>query len=107
MKCRDTHKNAIECIEETHSRYWWLDEAYVRAQEEDKPVKRMGNMRISQILVPLAPWIDAIPSRATSDDVSKPSPNTMPSGYIFHGLRQDGQQVLIPLFQEQRKLGLD
>jgi len=41
---------------------------------------------MSQILVPLAAWIDAMPSRATSDEVSKPRPKRMPSGYIFQGL---------------------
>jgi hypothetical protein len=27
-----------------------------------------------------------MPSRAISDEVSKPRPNRTPSGYIFHGL---------------------
>jgi hypothetical protein len=27
----------------------------------------------------------AIPRMAISDDVSNPNPNTIPSGYIFHG----------------------
>ena len=44
-------------------------------------------MRITQKLVPFAAWMEAIPSRAISEDVSKPRPKSTPSGYIFHGLR--------------------
>jgi len=43
-------------------------------------------MRITQNVVPFAASIDEIPSRAISDEVSKPSPNRIPRGYIFHGL---------------------
>ena len=46
----------------------------------------MGKIMMSQMLVPLAPWIEAMPRRATSDEVSKPRPKTTPMGYIFHGL---------------------
>ena len=49
-------------------------------------MKRMGKIRISHMLVPLAPWMEAMPRRATSDEVSKPRPNITPKGYIFHGL---------------------
>jgi hypothetical protein len=38
------------------------------------PVKRIGKMRMSQILVPFAPWMEAIPRSAISEDVSKPRP---------------------------------
>jgi hypothetical protein len=46
----------------------------------------MGKIKISQRLVPLDPWMDAIPRSATSDEVSKPKPNITPRGYIFQGL---------------------
>ena len=46
-------------------------------------MKRTGKIRISQMLVPLAPWIEAMPRRATSDEVSKPRPNIAPRGYMF------------------------
>ena len=52
----------------------------------DVPVKRMGKTRISQMLVPFAAWMEAMPRRATSDEVSKPRPKRMPRGYIFQGL---------------------
>ena len=50
------------------------------------PVKRRGKMRISQIDVPRDPWIEAMPRRATSEEVSNPRPNITPKGYIFHAL---------------------
>lgn len=50
------------------------------------PVKRRGKMRINQMVVPRAPWIDAMPRRATSEEVSNPRPNITPRGYIFHAL---------------------
>src|SRR6266498_1820914 len=56
--------------------------AYVRGV----PVKRIGKIRITQILVPFVAWIDEIPSRAISEDVSNPSPKSTPNGYIFQGL---------------------
>lgn len=43
-------------------------------------------MRISQIDVPRDPWIEAMPRRATSEEVSNPRPNNTPRGYIFHAL---------------------
>jgi hypothetical protein len=49
-------------------------------------VKRIGNINISQMLVPFAAWIEDIPSSAISEDVSNPRPKSTPSGYIFHGL---------------------
>ena len=52
----------------------------------DIPVNKIGKMRISQMLVPLEPWIEAIPSSATSELVSKPRPKRRPRGYIFQGL---------------------
>lgn len=58
----------------------------LRDMEIDSPVKRAGNIRITQKLVPRAAWIDDIPRRAISEDVSKPRPNRTPRGYIFHGL---------------------
>lgn len=48
-------------------------------------VKRMGKIRISQMDVPRAAWMELIPRRATSDEVSKPRPKRTPSGYIFQG----------------------
>ncbi len=45
----------------------------------------MGKIKISQRLVPWAPWMLAMPRTATSELVSKPSPNMTPSGNIFHG----------------------
>ncbi len=50
------------------------------------PVNKTGKIRMSQILVPLAPWIEAMPKSATSEEVSKPRPKRMPRGYIFQGL---------------------
>lgn len=41
-----------------------------------------GNIKMSQMLVPFAPWIDAIPKSATSEEVSKPRPNITPKGYL-------------------------
>lgn len=32
--------------------------------------------------------MDEIPSKAISDEVSKPRPKTTPSGYSFHGLQR-------------------
>lgn len=49
-------------------------------------MNRAGRMRITQKDVPFAASIDEIPSRAISEEVSKPRPNRTPSGYIFHGL---------------------
>lgn len=49
-------------------------------------MKRKGKMRISQMDVPRDPWIDAMPRRATSEEVSNPRPNITPRGYIFHAL---------------------
>lgn len=43
-------------------------------------------MRITQKDVPFAASMDEIPSRAISEEVSKPRPNRIPRGYIFHGL---------------------
>ncbi len=51
-------------------------------------MKRIGNIRISQIEVPFEAWMEEMPRSATSDEVSKPSPNITPRGYIFHGLFQ-------------------
>jgi hypothetical protein len=48
------------------------------------PVKRIGNIRISHIEVPFAAWIEEIPRRATSDDVSKPKPNITKERLIRH-----------------------
>lgn len=53
---------------------------------EDVPVKRMGKIKMTQKSVPRAASTDEIPSRAISDDVSNPRPNSMPRGYIFQGL---------------------
>lgn len=49
-------------------------------------MKRRGKIRISQIDVPRDPWIEAMPRRATSEEVSNPRPNITPRGYIFHAL---------------------
>ena len=49
-------------------------------------MKSIGKMRISQIDVPFAAWMEDIPRSATSEEVSKPKPNSTPRGYIFHGL---------------------
>jgi hypothetical protein len=43
-------------------------------------------MRITHMLVPFVAWIEEIPNRAISDEVSNPNPKRMPNGYIFHGL---------------------
>lgn len=43
-------------------------------------------MRITQKDVPFAASMDEIPSRAISEEVSKPRPNRIPRGYIFHDL---------------------
>jgi hypothetical protein len=51
-----------------------------------EPVNKIGKIRISHIDVPLAAWIEEIPRRATSEDVSNPRPNRTPRGYIFQGL---------------------
>lgn len=80
------HQGSICGIQDTHScckddlsiaawRKWW-----------GVPAKRIGKIKINQILVPCAPWSDAMPSSATSDEVSNPKPNNTPSGYIIHGL---------------------
>jgi hypothetical protein len=52
----------------------------------DKPVKSAGRIRITQNEVPFAASMDEIPSSAISEEVSKPRPNRIPRGYIFHGL---------------------
>jgi hypothetical protein len=49
-------------------------------------VNRAGRMRITQKDVPFAASMDEIPSRAISEEVSKPRPNRIPRGYIFHDL---------------------
>jgi hypothetical protein len=46
----------------------------------------MGKISMSHIEVPLAAWIEDNPRSATSEEVSNPSPNKTPSGYIFQGL---------------------
>lgn len=51
------------------------------------PVNKIGKIRISHILVPCAPCMEAMLRSATSEEVSKPKPNMTPRGYIFHGLR--------------------
>lgn len=56
------------------------------------PVNNAGRIKITQKDVPLVASIDEIPSNAISDDVSKPSPNRIPRGYIFQGLR-NGQRM--------------
>lgn len=48
-------------------------------------VKRTGKQRMIQMLVPFVASMDDIPRSAISDEVSKPSPNMTPSGYIFQG----------------------
>jgi hypothetical protein len=50
------------------------------------PVNKIGKIKINHIEVPFAAWIEEMPRRATSDEVSNPKPNITPSGYIFHGL---------------------
>src|SRR6266571_8663049 len=54
-------------------------------------VKRTGKSRMSQIEVPLVAWMEEMPSSAISEEVSKPRPNRMPRGYIFHGLKKRDQ----------------
>lgn len=49
-------------------------------------MKRMGKMRMTQMLVPRAASMEEMPRRAISEDVSKPRPKRIPKGYIFHGL---------------------
>ena len=63
-----------------------IDWSLEMIESDYRPVKRTGKIRISHIPVPLAPWTEAIPRSATSDEVSKPRPNITPRGYIFHGL---------------------
>jgi hypothetical protein len=50
------------------------------------PVNNAGRIKITQNDVPLAASMDEIPSNAISDEVSNPSPNKIPRGYIFQGL---------------------
>lgn len=49
-------------------------------------VKSKGNSRISQMDVPRAAWMEEMPRRAISEEVSKPRPKRTPRGYIFQGL---------------------
>jgi hypothetical protein len=50
-------------------------------------VNRIGKIRITQMLVPFVAWMEEIPNKAISEDVSNPRPKSTPSGYIFHGLK--------------------
>lgn len=43
------------------------------------------------MLVPRAASMEEIPRRAISEDVSKPRPNKIPRGYIFHGLTESAR----------------
>ena len=60
-------------------------EERMRKGEGKLPVNRTGKTSINQMDVPFAPWIDAIPSSATSEEVSNPNPKRNPKGYIFQG----------------------
>ena len=53
------------------------------------PVNSAGRIKMTQNVVPFAASMDEIPSRAISDEVSKPNPKRIPSGYIFQGLKHN------------------